>query len=748
MIENRYICTLHSKESAMHEGIKDIYNLLDNKRLKEALVQLQAVSTQVPDWKLRNRIEELQETYGYMLQYARKGIQDPNRLKMYSHILRSAYELTDWTHISLLLPHAPGPYFEILRTFNQRPAHSYPELLVQLESYTEDISTVQLFYNEKERQQTETQKICHQHENAINELFNKVWTHIFWNESDTHEVQKIIDSLLVSSNDKAILMSAVTMSLMHLFDERKFQCLLKACQHEDLQVSQRALVGLAIIIDRLENRIQLYPNLVSQLSLLKEEEKFRLNLFTIQMQLLMTRETSKITKKMNEDIIPGIMKATQMKEDKIRFDIPKDEEDFTPEWEDWMDKSGVTDQIREMGTLQLEGADIYMSTFSMMKHFPFFNPVSHWFYPFDMNQIEILPITQELGNNWQNTLGVIFQSDVFCNSDKYSFCLTLANMPTMAKEQAFKQMMGQMEMDDEQKSKLQQALNRSKAAKNISRQYIQDLYRFSKVWVNKHPGQEVDIFTSQFKLWENPLLDSLLQTDENLKGISDFLFHKEHYSDAFTLFNQLMDKGEISAELHQKIGYILQKQKKYPEAIEQYKQADLISADHIWTIRHMAQCYKYIKDYPNALAYYLKAEKIQPDNLAISQQIGECLVKMHRFEEAISTFYKVEYLDKNPIQARRAIAWCSFCTGKNEEALKYYNLLLHEEHPIKQDWLNAGHVYLALNDMQQALAHYQNAHDLCKSHTEFIQLFNEDKEYLSHIGIPTEDLYILLDNLL
>lgn len=88
MIENRYICTLHSKESTMHEGIKDIYNLLDNKRLKEALVQLQAVSTQVPDWKLRNRIEELQETYGYMLQYARKGIQDPNRLKMYSHILR------------------------------------------------------------------------------------------------------------------------------------------------------------------------------------------------------------------------------------------------------------------------------------------------------------------------------------------------------------------------------------------------------------------------------------------------------------------------------------------------------------------------------------------------------------------------------------------------------------------------------------------------------------------------------------
>ena len=70
------------------------------------------------------------------------------------------------------------------------------------------------------------------------------------------------------------------------------------------------------------------------------------------------------------------------------------------------------------------------------------------------------------------------------------------------------------------------------------------------------------------------------------------------------------------------------------------------------------------------------------------------------------------------------------------------------KHPIKQDWLNAGHVHLALNDMQQALAHYQKAHDLCKSHTEFIQLFNEDKEYLSHIGIPTEDLYILLDNLL
>lgn len=59
---------------------------------------------------------------------------------------------------------------------------------------------------------------------------------------------------------------------------------------------------------------------------------------------------------------------------KIGFDETEDSDDLNPEWENWIDKSGITDKLREMGELQMEGADVYMSTFSQLKQFPFFPP--------------------------------------------------------------------------------------------------------------------------------------------------------------------------------------------------------------------------------------------------------------------------------------------------------------------------------------------------------------------------------------
>ena len=46
----------------------DIIEFLDNKRLKEALVQLTALAHEADNWQLSSEIESLQTTYSYMLQ--------------------------------------------------------------------------------------------------------------------------------------------------------------------------------------------------------------------------------------------------------------------------------------------------------------------------------------------------------------------------------------------------------------------------------------------------------------------------------------------------------------------------------------------------------------------------------------------------------------------------------------------------------------------------------------------------------
>ncbi len=728
----------------MYEGIEDIFRLLDAGRLKEALTQLQGISAPTNQWELRNRIESTLTAYGYMLQYAAQGMDDPNRKTFYRQTLRTAYELTDITNITLLSQKTNGTYFDRIRTLSIHPAKAYAELQMQLETFTEDVSTAPLLYHDEKRLQTEMESIHSIHETTLNELFDKTWATPFWTEAEASEANDILQSVLVQPNDLAVMVSAVTLSLLRIFDARKFKFLSEAYKHENLQVNQRAIVGMVIALSKHEKRIGLYPELVSLLSLLCENEDFQKNLHTIQMQLLISRETTKIDKKMREEIIPEMMKnAKQLNDPKFRFDESEDSEDRNPEWEEWMDKSGMTDKIKEMGEWQMAGADVYMSSFSQLKHYPFFHQISHWFYPFDLNLPILAPLKKDFDSSVFSPLKLIAHSDFFCNSDKYSFSLAILSMPKAMKDMSMQQMEEQARMNEEHRDKLEQLMQKKKEAKGTSRQYIQDLYRFFKLW-RRHQEEE-DIFHWSFNLWENPWLKDVFSTEDIFKELADYLFQKEYLEEAYTLFQKLMTFGSKRTEVYQKAGYILQKQKRYADAIQHYQQADILSPDNVWTNKHLAQCYKLLGDMPKALEYYKKVEAAQPDNLNIALQIGQCLARMEQYVDALAYFYKVEYLEKNPDNARRAIAWCSFVSGKYKEALKYYQLLLEKPSSKAHDWMNAGHVYFVMHEIPLAIEHYQQAQSFEKSHTVFLEKFNKDKNALLSLGLMEEDIQIMLD---
>ena len=728
----------------MYEGIEDIFRLLDAGRLKEALTQLQGISAPTNQWELRNRIESTLTAYGYMLQYAAQGMDDPNRKTFYRQTLRTAYELTDITNITLLSQKTNGTYFDRIRTLSIHPAKAYAELQMQLETFTEDVSTAPLLYHDEKRLQTEMESIHSTHETTLNELFDKTWATPFWTEAEASEANDILQSVLVQPNDLAVMVSAVTLSLLRIFDARKFKFLSEAYKHENLQVNQRAIVGMVIALSKHEKRIGLYPELVSLLSLLCENEDFQKNLHTIQMQLLISRETTKIDKKMREEIIPEMMKnAKQLNDPKFRFDESEDPEDRNPEWEEWMDKSGMTDKIKEMGEWQMAGADVYMSSFSQLKHYPFFHQISHWFYPFDLNLPILAPLKKDFDSSVFSPLKLIAHSDFFCNSDKYSFSLAIQSMPKAMKNMSMQQMEEQARMNEEHRDKLEQLMQKKKEAKGTSRQYIQDLYRFFKLW-RRHQEEE-DIFHWSFNLWENPWLKDVFSTEDIFKELADYLFQKDYLEEAYTLFQKLMTFGSKRTEVYQKAGYILQKQKRYANAIQHYQQADILSPDNVWTNKHLAQCYKLLGDMPKALEYYKKVEATQPDNLNIALQIGQCLARMEQYVDALAYFYKVEYLEKNPDNARRAIAWCSFVSGKYKEALKYYQLLLEKPSSKAHDWMNAGHVYFVMHEIPLAIEHYQQAQSFEKSHTVFLEKFNKDKNALLSLGLMEEDIQIMLD---
>ena len=135
----------------MHNEIEYVFNLLENHRLKEALVQIHAMASQCSSWQLRTDVETLQTTYDLMLQYNAKGIKDPKQKDMYNKIFRSAYEMAERTHIMKNSTSSFALYYDLIRTYEHAKPHTLSELQMQLEAYTEDAATAPLIYSDANR---------------------------------------------------------------------------------------------------------------------------------------------------------------------------------------------------------------------------------------------------------------------------------------------------------------------------------------------------------------------------------------------------------------------------------------------------------------------------------------------------------------------------------------------------------------------------------------------------------------------
>ena len=727
-------------EQAIQEQYQHIVNLLEQKRLKEAQVQLEAFLWNCNDWTLRNRLEQAKVSYQYMLQYMRQGVNDPERQKLYRQLLAETWELAEQTRISLLDEVSTRYYHSLHKNKkNMVAGYGMSSWLKVLESFPDDMAVCQLMPDNKQSLDSALQR----HEETAQYLFLTTWGNSGWTAEEEREARMYLESELLPVNDLCLFTGAVLLSLMECFDPRKFSWLLDAATHADTQVSQRALVIIAIVLHIHPNRLWLYPELEARLSLLNEDGSFGKQLNRVYIQLLRSQETEKIDKKMREEIIPEMMKNVSiMRNMKYGFEENMDEDDRNPDWEKAFEESGLGDKIREMNELQLEGADVYMSTFAQLKSYPFFQNPHNWFYPFDMQHSGIIREfgLKPTGDN--AILSLILQSGFFCNSDKYSLCFTMAHIPQAQRNMMLSQMTSQdlNELMDESKSSgLRQYAQRPDV---ISNQYIHDLYRFFKLSQRRHEFR--DIFKEEIALHRIPALKDILRKPELLVTIADFHFRKEHPAEALGIYQEVIDMNYADADIFQKTGYCLQKEKRYKEAISAYRKADVLKPDHIWTIRHLATCYRQLRDFASALEYYRKVEAMQPENRNVTFFIGSCLAEQERYEEALQCFFKLDLMENDCIKAWRAIGWCSFVSGKSEQAMRYYEKVLALK-PIATDYLNAGHVALQLGNMEKAAELYGKAASESGNRETFLDMFDKDKETLIKLGIDENDIPLIRD---
>ncbi|MFP5132548.1 tetratricopeptide repeat protein [Bacteroides salyersiae] len=729
-------------ERTINEQYKYIVELIEQKRLKEALTQLESFLWQCPDWELRNRLEQLQTSYNFMLQYMKQGIADPERKKLYIKLLSDTWEIADQARLLQLDDISTRYYHDVRKKRTQDLAAYNTNVLMHiLESFNDDLAVSGLLSD------SNIDAVLKRHEDTQKFMFLQTWSNSYWTTEDEADAQGMLKSELIPVNDLCLFTSAVMLSLMECFDLRKLMWLLDAYQHGNVYVSQRALIGIVFALHIHTHRLDLYPEIANRLKLLNEENSFDEDLVRIYRQLLLCQETEKIDKKMREEIIPEMLKnVSSMRNMKFGFEESDEEkDDRNPDWENVFEHSALGDKLREMNELQMEGADVYMSTFAPLKNFPFFKEPHNWFYPFDKQQSDVIKTMRKDGHQKNTMMDLLLQSGFFCSSDKYSLFFTMLQFPQSQRDMIFSQLTEQQAEEFAEQSKAETLKKFSERPATVSNQYLHDLYRFFKL--NTRRNEFRDIFKEKIELHKISILKDILYQEGTLATIADYHLKKEHWAETTELYKEIERmNGPLStqAEFYQKLGYAFQKQKRLDEALEAYQKADTIKPDNIWTNRHLAICYRLARNFSKALEYYRKAEETTPENHSIVFHIGSCLAELQQYEESLNYFFKLDFMESDCIKAWRGIAWCSFVIGKHEQATNYYNKVIDKK-PLPMDYLNAGHVEWVSGDIEKAVSFYSRSKEMSGTKDIFLEMFNKDRNYLIQKGIAEDDIPLMLD---
>jgi len=727
--------------------IKEIYltscKLLENRQLKEALEKLQSFSHSILVWQLSDKIKDLQENYRLMLNYSFEGVKDPQQNKLYASLIASSYKILEDVNEEILCRDSHDYVFSQKRYFPYTKTITTTELITELESGQTNAGLSELV-EQSLNTPGKRKEYAIQNEKLSEQLFKILWLTGHYSDEENNLIKKTLDSEITSLSDKCLAVSALMLSLLRCFNEEKLLILIDCCTHKEDAVSQRALVALLPILAHYDSRLKYFPAVRNRLVVLFDSGLIIQHIKHIILQFARTNETERISKKLQEEILPEMMKVAPKLREKIDLENlmkSDDPDEKNPEWQDILEDSGIADKLKEFSDLQMEGSDVYMSTFSMLKNYPFFQEVCNWFRPFDSNQSDIYELFEGDGKSF---LMAMMTNGYMCNSDRYSFCLSLMQMPSSQRDMMRKAFTVESEHIDEMQ-KEEAILSQTKKAENISNSYIQDLYRFFKLFPHKEDFENPFDYSLEYqKSW----FFNLIGFDyEEIRQIGEYYFSKDFYKQALELFEKIENETSKTLDLCQKVGYCYQKLGDFSSALQHYQQAEIILPNQKWTIRKIAYCYRMLKDYENALEYYLRVEEMSPDNLTILTQIGNCFLNNNQYDEALAYYFKVEYVTTNNVKMWRAIAWSSFLAGKLEQATKFLEKAIEE----KEDWtdyLNLGHISFVNGNKKEAILNYKKAIELNLNDLGFfLETFNRDSVYLKERGIDEIEISIVLDYL-
>ncbi|WP_290453287.1 lipopolysaccharide assembly protein LapB [uncultured Muribaculum sp.] len=732
------------KESiqAISDREKLISDAVKAKCLHDAFVGLRRHAASLGDWKITEQIDTLEQSYSMMLAYAVGGQPDPQRDELYDSITSGILKLMDVVSYRLAIENRPDLFYS---TFRYEQLQTGDSIGSMLDEYRDTVQYQSLYNMLGTAANGDSNENILKSENIGRRIFNRIWTTYPFSVDDMNAVSSIFGSSSpFPLNFQLHMVSALVLSLIHFYDQRKVDMLLDIYQNgQSPQLAVQALCGALTGIYLHRDRYS-RSYMKKRVDTLRDITSWQSDVRMISMQLIRTRDTERIHRKLADEIMPQMLKlspdiARRLSDKTSISDITSMEDN--PEWEELLEKSGVADSLKELMQLQEEGGDIMMATFSNLKSFPFFNDAANWFVPF---RADHPAVSGNGGEDMKKIASLLESMNVFCDGDKYSFALMLLSMP----EEQRKMMSAQLDQQHVAAMEMRNASLQTGPAlrQQIANLYIQQLYRFFKLF--RRRGEFNDPFARPVSLAALDLLAPDLSHPDTLRLVGEFYFKRGYYADALQIFKQLSEKGALEAASLQKMGVCQQRLGNTSDALQTYLKAELMCPDSLWTMRRIASCHRMLGNIKSALEYYKRIEEHRPNDIELALNIGHCLLETGEYKEALKYYFKVEYLSPESHKAIRPIAWCSFVMGQYEQSGKYYERIMLDN-PAHSDYLNMGHLNMALNDIREALNCYALALEQPGVEKEdFISDLQSDYVWLERAGVDLSVMPLIIDAIL
>lgn len=722
----------------MPSKYNEILNEVINRKLGKSINLLKKNLELLPPSIFNEQLYQIEKDYDLMLSFYQQGYSDNHRDSLYLSLLQRLACLINNIHLNQTIE--DNSSLRNRKNKVDKFSCDFDKIEAHLSDFIAERTILDL--DEEINNNARKQEIFQSHQDFMDNIFDTILLSNIWTNEEYERWKRILLSPIIEHNDSLLVISALFLANSQFFDVAKFKLLLELSSDDsvDQHISQRALVGWALTLN---SQITLYPDIVDDIKEFCNQPKNVKQLVELQKQMYYCLNAEKDNEEIQRDIMPDLIRNSNI--NITRFGIEEKDENSIDEIlgnksdDEAIDK--VEQSMKKMFDMQKAGSDIYFGGFSQMKRFSFFYKTSNWFVPFYIQHPDIQQAVQQIGN--ENFTNVLLNNSAFCDSDKYSFVLAVSSIINRLPNN-IREMLGNDGIFELQKTE-----NDAQSATYIRRMYLQDLYRFFKVYTNKSLLKNP--FSCQHGRAHSALFvdyDIFRDTElyKSLTEIGAFLLKQTYYEDLQHLLDAIGNDKHIDAVLIKSKCLIINKD--YHNVIKILNSLDSKQHDNKEVLQLLAKSYTAVKRFEEAASCYEKLLSDSPENLNLS--LKYCLVLGYTPDrmKSLDILYKLSFEHADNISVLRVLAWNLLLTGKLEQARVEFTRLLSDSQHNTSDLFNAGYFYWLTGDTNKAVELFKDYYKTKPQELLYDSIkkqFYDDIEVLNYNRVSDNEINMMID---